>query len=404
MLQGKKIVLGVTGSIAAYKAASLIRLLVKEGAEVRVILTTSASEFITPLTLATLSKNPVLSDFHRGRTGEWNSHVELGLWADLMLVAPVTAKTLSQMASGHCDSLLVATYLSARCPVHFAPAMDLDMYQHPSTLRNIEALKSYGNVFIDAGYGELASGLVGAGRMAEPEEIVEHVRNHFSEEQSLAGKKAMITAGPTYEAIDPVRFIGNHSSGKMGYAIAQALLDRGAEVTLVSGPTHCHLTHPNLEVVPVVSAKEMLEACEERFDDLDIAVMAAAVADYRPKEVAEQKIKKNSDEFSIECEKTEDIAKSLGKLKTTQFTVGFALETENEEDNALGKLKRKNFDMIVLNSLNDKGAGFGHDTNKITIIGKEGDKREFALKSKDEVAHDIVNAIVEKLENGPLVV
>ncbi|MCG8476632.1 MAG: bifunctional phosphopantothenoylcysteine decarboxylase/phosphopantothenate--cysteine ligase CoaBC [Cytophagales bacterium] len=398
MLQGKKIILGVCGSIAAYKAALLTRLLVKEGAEVKVIMTASATEFITPLTLATLSGNPVLTDFSQGKTGTWNSHVELGLWADLMLIAPATAKTLSQMASGHCDNLLIAAYLSARCPVYLSPAMDLDMYTHPSTLSNLEKLQSYGNRILQAEYGELASGLVGQGRMAEPEHILKALQAHFAQDLPLAGKKVLLTAGPTHEAIDPVRFIGNHSSGKMGYEIAKELLDKGAEVHLVSGPTHCALEHPKLELIRVHSAEEMFEASEAVFEQSDLVVLAAAVADYTPKEVASQKIKKNDGELTIACKKTTDIAKTLGARKTGQFMVGFALETHNEEANAQSKMERKNLDMIVLNSLNDQGAGFGHDTNKVTIMDSKGNKQAFALKSKTEVARDIVQAIIARMK------
>ncbi|BDD02694.1 bifunctional phosphopantothenoylcysteine decarboxylase/phosphopantothenate--cysteine ligase CoaBC [Aureibacter tunicatorum] len=395
MLQGKKIILGVCGSIAAYKAAMLTRLLVKAGADVKIIMTESAKAFITPLTLSTLSKHPVHSDFFKNTSGEWDSHVELGLWADLILIAPATAKTISQFATGHCDNLLVATYLSARCPVYLAPAMDLDMYMHPSTLSNLQTLEKYGNRIINAESGELASGLIGQGRMAEPEHIVEALEVHFNAEQKLSGKRILITAGPTHEAIDPVRFIGNHSTGKMGYAIAEQMLDQGAEVTLVSGPTHCKLEHPNLKIIPVKSAEEMYQASKATFESSDITVLSAAVADYTPKIVADKKIKKKTDEFDITCVKTVDIAAKLGELKKNhQFMVGFALETDNEIENAKGKLDRKNLDMIVLNSLKDKGAGFGHDTNKVTILSKTNEALKFDLKSKSEVAKDIVNTII----------
>ncbi len=397
MLQNKKIVLGVCGSIAAYKAASLVRLLKKAEAEVKVIMTTSASDFITPLTLSTLSKNPVYSNFIKNEAGEWNNHVELGLWADFMLIAPASANTIAKMATGQCDNLLLATYLSAKCPVYVAPAMDLDMYKHPSTEENIDKLKQYGNTIIDAEYGELASGLVGAGRMAEPESIINFLSKK-SKKKALTGKKVLITAGPTYESIDPVRFIGNHSSGKMGYAIAESLANEGADVQLISGPTNLNVSHPNIKVTSVTSAEEMYTASVNVFAKVDIAVLAAAVADYRPDTVADQKIKKADAKLKISLTKTKDIAAELGKLKQqNQIMVGFALETENEETNAQKKIKSKNFDFIVLNSLNDKGAGFGHDTNKISIIDKQNKIRKFELKSKKEVAQDIVDTIKEKL-------
>ncbi len=398
MLTGKKIVLGVTGSIAAYKAAVLTRLLVKAGAEVKVVMTKAAHDFITPLTLSTLSKNPVLTDFVKNESGQWNNHVELGLWADAFVVAPASASTISKMATGHCDNLLIAVYLSARCEVFFAPAMDLDMLQHPSVRSNIEKLKSFGNHQIDPTYGELASGLIGTGRMAEPEEIVSALEDHFASTETLKGKKVLVTAGPTHEAIDPVRFIGNHSSGKMGFAIAEALADKGATVNLVTGPTQQRTKHPRISVKSVTSAEEMYNACTALFPSSDIAVLSAAVADYKPAVRAAQKIKKKDEEISISLVKTHDIAASLGKLKHNgQIIVGFALETEQEQSNALKKLESKNFDLIVLNSLNDKGAGFGHDTNKITIIGKDLKPKSFELKTKKEVANDIVNSILEKV-------
>ncbi|HEY8938040.1 MAG TPA: bifunctional phosphopantothenoylcysteine decarboxylase/phosphopantothenate--cysteine ligase CoaBC [Cyclobacteriaceae bacterium] len=398
MLNGKKIILGVCGSIAAYKSALLIRLLVKEGADVKVIMTSSACDFITPLTLATLSKNPVLKDFVKDQSGQWNNHVELGLWADAMVVAPASANTLAKMANGLCDNLLLAVYLSARCTVHVAPAMDLDMLQHPSTQSNLGKLKSFGNQVIEPGYGELASGLVGSGRMAEPEEIITHLKNAFSSIKKLSGKRVLVTAGPTHEAIDPVRFIGNNSSGKMGFAIAEALANEGASVKLVSGPTHLSTAHAGITTTKVTSAEEMYKACLSAFNETDITVLSAAVADYRPAQVAYQKIKKKDENLVLELTKTTDIAASLGKLKHNgQLIVGFALETEQEQANALKKLESKNFDLIVLNSLNDKDAGFGHDTNKVTIISKNHGTKAFELKDKKEVAHDIVSAIIENL-------
>ncbi|GAB5527361.1 MAG: bifunctional phosphopantothenoylcysteine decarboxylase/phosphopantothenate--cysteine ligase CoaBC [Roseivirga sp.] len=398
MLEGKKIILGVTGSIAAYKAAFFVRLLVKEGAEVKVIMTKAAQDFVTPTTLATLSKNPALSAFTKNEAGEWNNHVDLGLWADAMIIAPASANTLGKMANGLCDNLLLATYLSARCPVFFAPAMDLDMYQHPAVLSNIEKLESFGNLLIEAEHGELASGLVGTGRMAEPEQLIARLKDHFATARPLAGKKVLITAGPTYEAIDPVRFIGNHSSGKMGFALAEEAARQGAKVTLVSGPTHLSTTHPGIDLVRVQSGSEMYQACLKVSQEADVTILAAAVADYAPAHVAREKIKKKSSEMSIELVKTTDIAKELGERKHNgQINVGFALETNSELANAKEKIRKKNFDLIVLNSLNDKGAGFGHDTNKISIIDKENNILDFELKSKQEVAKDIINAILEKV-------
>ncbi len=398
MLGGKKIIVGITGSIAAYKSAILTRLLVKAGAEVKVIMTASAHDFITPLTLATLSKNSVLTEFSKDKTGIWNNHVELGLWADAILIAPASANTISKMASGLCDNLLLATYLSARCPVFLAPAMDLDMLQHPATKANLQQLKIFGNTIIESAFGELASGLIGNGRMAEPEEIVSLLENHFTSTNTLKGKTALVTAGPTHEAIDPVRFIGNHSSGKMGFAIAEELANKGASVTLITGPTHQHTNHPGINVTNVTSAEEMYTVSNAIFSKTDITVLAAAVADYKPTVVADQKIKKKDENLTIELTKTRDIAASLGKLKHNgQLIVGFALETENEQSNALKKLESKNFDLIVLNSLNDNGAGFGHSTNKITIIDRKHKTTSFELKDKKEVAHDIVNAIIQTL-------
>ncbi len=398
MLAGKRILLGVSGSIAAYKSAFLTRLLVKAGAEVQVIMTSSAHDFITPLTLSTLSKNPVLTAFSKDDTGQWNNHVDLGLWADAMIIAPASANTIAKMSHGLCDNLLLAVYLSARCPVFFAPAMDLDMLQHPSTKLNIDTLKQRGNHELNPGYGELASGLVGTGRMAEPEEIVQELSVFFGNNSKLAGKKALVTAGPTYEALDPVRFIGNNSTGKMGYAIAEELARQGAAVTLVSGPTHLSLTHPSIKVISVTSAEEMYEASIQHFPQADVTVLSAAVADYKPAQKADQKIKKKDDTLVLELVKTHDIAAELGKQKKKgQLLVGFALETEHERANAEKKIVSKNFDLIVLNSLNDPGAGFGHDTNKITLIDKNKQFREFNLKSKKEVARDIVHAIVDQL-------
>jgi len=397
MLKDKKIILAVTGSIAAYKSAVLTRLLVKSAAEVRVIMTPAAHDFITPLTLSTLSKNPVLTEFAKDKTGQWNNHVDLGLWADALVLAPASANTLAKMAHGQCDNLLLAVYLSARCPVFFAPAMDLDMLQHPATVKNIETLQGFGHHVIQPAFGELASGLTGTGRMAEPEEIIQQIGQTLAIAQKLHGKRALVTAGPTFEAIDPVRFIGNHSSGKMGFAVAEALARAGAEVDLVAGPTHQHTRHPHIRVSQVTSAKEMMEACSGYFDTADIAVLSAAVADYRPAEAAKQKIKKKTENLSLALTRTDDIAAALGKRKHNgQILVGFALETEEAEINALNKLKSKNFDFIVLNTLNDPGAGFGHDTNKVTILDGKG-KRAFGMKSKKEVAGDIVQAIIEKI-------
>ena len=378
----------------------LTRLLIKSGAEVKIIITAAAADFITPLTLATLSKNPVLRDFQQDDTGVWNNHVDLGLWADVMLIAPASAHTMAKMAHGICDNLLLATYLSARCPVFVAPAMDLDMYVHPATKSNLEKLLSYGHHVIDATHGELASGLVGVGRMAEPEQIVNRLNEHFHTAGTLKNKHIMITAGPTYEAFDPVRFIGNHSSGKMGYALAAAAAAEGATVSLVSGPTHLSLNHPNIQVTRVTAAEEMYQQCRAILPKADVCIFAAAVADYKPEKVHDQKIKKKDANYTITLTKTIDIAATLGKdKKENQIMVGFALETENEHLNAQEKLKAKNFDMIILNSLNDEGAGFGHDTNKITLIDKENKSKEFQLKSKKQVAKDIIEAIREKV-NG----
>ncbi|MBE8714209.1 bifunctional phosphopantothenoylcysteine decarboxylase/phosphopantothenate--cysteine ligase CoaBC [Sphingobacterium hungaricum] len=394
-LKDKNIVIGISGSIAAYKIASLVRLLVKAEANVQVIMTEEAKEFITPLTLATLSKNPVLSSYYDKNSGVWNNHVELGLQADLLLIAPATANTIAKMANGLCDNLLLATYLSAKCPVFFAPAMDLDMWVHPATQKNCESLLNYGNKIIQPGFGELASGLVGEGRLAEPEEITAALESFFEQDLPLAGKKALVTAGPTYEAIDPVRFIGNHSSGKMGFAIAEELKNLGAHVTLISGPTHLAASK-GIDVIKVTSADDMLNACTDKFNESAIVVMSAAVADYTPKTIATQKIKKAEQEFSIELKKTVDILATLGQKKSSKQTlVGFALETNNELENAKAKLLKKNLDFIVLNSLQDQGAGFATDTNKVTILSKGGDTNYFELKNKQEVAKDICSLVVE---------
>ena len=394
MLAGKKIVLGITGSIAAYKTPVLVRQLVKEGAEVRIIMTPSSADFVTRLTLSTVSKNPVLLELFDEST--WANHVELGRWADLMLVAPLSCNTLSKMASGLCDNLLMAVYLSATCPVMVAPAMDEDMWHHPTTKNNLQTIREQGCLSLDVGYGELASGLTGEGRMAEPEEIILALRSFFAKKDQLSGKKVLVTAGPTYESIDPVRFIGNHSSGKMGYALAEELAGRGAEVTLVSGPVQLKPTHHKIVLVPVTSADQMHQECMKCAEEYDMAFMAAAVADYTPVEVAEQKIKKKEGELNLQLKKTPDILGSLGATKTKdQLLVGFALETQDEEENALKKLKNKNADVIILNSLNDQGAGFGHDTNKVTLYFKNGKKEELGLRSKSELAKNIIDSITE---------
>lgn len=398
MLSGKNILLGVTGGIAAYKTTFLVRLFIKAGATVKIIMTESASSFVSPLTLATLSKNPVLHDFTRRdeNTIDWNNHVELALWADVMIVAPATANTLSKMANGTCDNLLLATYLSAKCRVFFAPAMDLDMYRHASTRSSLKKLKSFGNVMIPPGSGELASGLHGEGRMAEPEEIVDFIVNYLSQGLPLSGKKILVTAGPTYEAIDPVRYIGNHASGLMGYELAKRASELGGEVVLVSGPTSLVIEQGSVKIEKVVSAQQMYEAVHRHYDNMDIVIGAAAVADYRPKSVAAEKIKKKESSMSIELIKTLDILKSLGEVKTKQYLVGFALETENELENAKGKLKKKNLDAIILNSLNDKGAGFEKATNKITFIDKNLKIKPFELKTKADVAKDIFDEILKR--------
>jgi phosphopantothenoylcysteine decarboxylase/phosphopantothenate--cysteine ligase len=395
VLSGKKILLGISGGIAAYKTASLVRLFIKAGAHVKVVMTPASKDFITPLTLSTLSKNPVHSSFYHeeDENAVWNNHVELGLWADLFIIAPATANTLSKMVSGNSDNLLIATYLSAKCPVYIAPAMDLDMYIHPSTKHSFAQLQSFGNIIIPAESGELASGLSGEGRMAEPENIVAFIEQDIEGKLPLRGKKILVTAGPTYEPIDPVRFIGNHSSGKMGYDIALAAAHEGAEVVLISGPTHLKISHERIKLVPVTSSLDMYTACHEYFNTVDVAIAAAAVADYRPKEIAAQKIKKSESTLVLELEKTKDILASLGEIKKHQFLVGFALETENEIENAKGKIRKKNLDLIVLNSLNDEGAGFGKPTNKVTFIDRDFNEEPMDLKTKEEVAQDIINKI-----------
>lgn len=398
MLKGKHIILGVTGSIAAYKAATLTRLLVKEGASVKVVMTPLAKEFITPLTMATLSKSPIMVDFYNPENGDWNSHVDLGLWADLYLIAPASANTIGKMAGGIADNLLLTTYLSAKCPVMVAPAMDLDMYKHPATQRNLRVLQSFGNIIIEPESGELASGLIGKGRMEEPERIVAFITDYFARQADFKGKKVVVTAGPTYEKIDPVRFIGNYSSGKMGLAIAEEFARRGAEVVLVCGPVNLKTSHPAIRRVDVESAAQMYEVTSKEFVNSDVAVLSAAVADFTPKEKADHKIKRGKDDLLLELLPTKDIAAELGRIKTvSQLLVGFALETNDEEMNALSKMQRKNLDMIVLNSLNDKGAGFSVDTNKVTILDKAGDKTVYELKTKVEVAKDIVDQIASRL-------
>lgn len=399
LLKGKKILLAVTGSIAAYKAAILVRMLVKEGAEVKVLMTPLAKEFITPLTLATLSKNPILVDFFNPENGDWNSHVDLGLWADAYLIAPATANTIGKMANGIADNLVITTYLSARCKVFVAPAMDLDMFSHPTTTKNLSILKSFGNIIIEPATGELASGLEGKGRMEEPENIVKALAEHFEGKvknvKDLLHKKIMVTAGPTYEAIDPVRFIGNYSSGKMGFAIAEELANRGAIVILVSGPVSIKPQHPNIQLIKISSANEMHEVCSTRFPHMDAAILSAAVADFTPVNPLPKKVKREKVNYVLELKPTTDIAADLGQLKKPkQVLVGFALETNDELENAQKKLKSKNLDFIVLNSLNDPGAGFQVDTNKITIIDKNNNIQKFELKTKAEVATDIVNKLI----------
>lgn len=398
MLANKNILLGVCGSIASYKSATLTRLLVKAGANVKIIMTGEATHFITPLTLSTLSKNPVLVNYFDPESGVWNNHVELGLWADLMIVAPASANTLAKLANGLCDNLLSATYLSAKCPIFFAPAMDLDMWKHPATQKNIDTLISFRNILIKPAYGELASGLIGEGRMSEPEEIIEFVSEELKKKLPLKGKNALVTAGPTYEAIDPVRFIGNHSSGKMGFAIAEELSELGASVTLITGPTSLNLSDKSIKRIDIISAEEMLHAALSAFPDSTIAILSAAVADYRPAEVSDVKIKKQDSSLNLNLVKTVDILATLGKEKKPgQILVGFALETNNEVQNAIDKLEKKNLDFIVLNSLRDEGAGFKNDQNKVTIIDNKLSKESFLLKSKSDVAKDICKKVLDLL-------
>ena len=399
-LKGKKILLAISGGIAAYKMNYLVRDFVKKGAEVKVILTPSAENFVTKVTLSTLSKNAVYSDFY-DQNGTWNSHVELALWADVLLVAPCTANTLAKIVHGICDNLVIATYMSAKCPVFIAPAMDLDMYAHPSTKENLEKAERFGHHIIPAEFGELASGLEGQGRLAEPETILQKIEDFFTQplpqSHSLDGKTVLITAGPTYEAIDPVRFIGNHSSGKMGFSLAEEAVKRGAKVILICGPTSQKTDHKNIEIHRITSAKEMYDEVFKYYEKVDIAIASAAVADYAPKIVAKEKIKKSEEEFTIELVKNPDILKTMGEKKTHQFLVGFALETQNEEENAKSKLQKKNLDMIVLNSLRDEGAGFQKDTNKVKIL-THSEQKEFSLKSKDEVAKDILDFVETQLK------
>ena len=400
MLEGKNIILGICGSIAAYKAATLVRLLVKADAHVQVVMTPDAANFVTQLTLSTLSKRPVYVDYFKPETGEWNNHVELALWGDLMIIAPASANTMAKMAGGLVDNLLTAVYLSAKCPVYFAPAMDLDMWKHHSTQQNIAALKGFGNIMIPPGTGELASGLHGEGRMAEPEEIIAFLTSDIKSKQPLAGNEILVTAGPTYEAIDPVRFIGNHSSGKMGFALADELAKLGADVTLIAGPTAQISRQHSIKRIDVISAADMLEACLLQFETSKACVMCAAVADYTPENVAVQKIKKQDGNLHIELKKTTDILKTLGAQKRAdQVLVGFALETENEEQYATDKLNKKNLDLIVLNSLNDAGAGFKSDTNKVTLIDRQLNKTVYELKSKAEVARDICAKLIELMQS-----
>ncbi len=397
-LQGKHIVLGITGSIAAYKAASLARLFIKKGAEVQIVITPAGKEFITPVTLSALTGKPVVSEFFTANDGTWHSHVDLGLWADLMVIAPATAATMGKMANGVADNMLITTYMSMKAPVIVAPAMDLDMFQHPSTHRNMNLLREYGNHIIEPADGFLASKLIGKGRMEEPENIVAYVEEFFAKQETLSKKKILITAGPTYEKIDPVRFIGNYSSGKMGFSLAEECANRGAEVILVAGPVSLKINHPNIKRIDVESADQMYEAAVSVFPDADAAILCAAVADYKPAQLADKKIKRETTgDMSISLVANKDIAATLGKMKTHQRMIGFALETNDEENNAQKKIKSKNLDYIVLNSLNDAGAGFQHNTNKISIINKEGEKTDYPLKTKLEVAADIVDVTLANL-------
>jgi phosphopantothenoylcysteine decarboxylase/phosphopantothenate--cysteine ligase len=395
MLKGKKILLGISASIAAYKSILLARLLVKEGAEVKVLMTPAAKDFVSPLVLSTLTHNKVLIDIFN--EDSWANHVMLGRWADVMLIAPLSCNTLAKMAHGQCDNLLLAVYLSSTCPVAVAPAMDEDMWHHPSTQKNMAALKEYGNILIDVESGELASGLIGEGRMAEPENIILFLKEKFFRQDILKGKKALVTAGPTYEPLDPVRFIGNHSSGKMGFALAESLYEKGADVTVVSGPVHQQTKYKGINVVHVNTAEEMYNTCLQLHDEMDIEIMAAAVADYKPTAVASEKIKKTDNNLQLELAKTNDILATLGTRKKQQFLVGFALETNNEKQHALDKLKKKNADMIVLNSLKDANAGFGFDTNKVSVFLAGGENVEMELASKKEIAGKIVDLLIKKM-------
>lgn len=398
MLKGKHIIVGVTGSIAAYKAASLVRLLVKEGAEVKVVMTELAKQFITPLTMATLSKHPVMVEFYNPENGDWHSHVDMGMWADMYLIAPATANTIGKMAHGIADNLLLTTYLSAKCPVAIAPAMDLDMYRHPATQQNLNILRGYGNLVVEPAEGELASGLVGKGRMAEPDEIVAFIREFFSNGKDFVGKRVLLTAGPTYERIDPVRFIGNYSSGKMGFAIAEAFASRGADVVLVAGPVQLKTIHSSIRRIDVESGEEMYNAVMSEVENSDIVVSCAAVADFRPVHCADNKVKRGKDNMQLELEPTTDIAAALGRQKRNgQLLIGFALETNDEECNAIQKLHKKNLDLIILNSLKDANACFGYDTNKVTMIDRQENHYYYELKTKREVAEDIVSRIAEML-------
>ncbi len=391
-LKDKHIVLGITGSIAAYKAASLARLLIKAGAEVQIVITPAGKEFITPVTLSALTGKPVVSEFFTANDGTWHSHVDLGQWADLMLIAPATASTLGKMANGVADNMLITTYMSMKAPVMIAPAMDLDMFAHPATTRNLEVLRSYGNIIIEPAAGELASHLIGKGRMEEPEKILSAVEDFFNQQETLSKKKILITAGPTYEKIDPVRFIGNYSSGKMGFALAEECARRGAEVVLVAGPVSLKVNHPHIRRIDVESAEEMYNASVKEFPGMDAAILCAAVADFRPSEQYSQKVKRGEDLLTISLVPNKDIAASLGKMKkANQLLIGFALETNDEETNALKKMAKKNLDYIVLNSLNDAGAGFKYDTNKVAILKKNGERKDFGLKSKYDVASDIID-------------
>ena len=398
ILSGKKILLGISGGIAAYKTPNLVRSFIKQGAEVKVVMTDSAKEFVTPLSLSTVSNNPVFSSFKSDEDdGTWNNHVELGLWCDIMLICPATANTLFKMANGNCDNLLIAVYLSCKSDVFFAPAMDLDMYKHNSTKESVKKLQSFGNILIPPAVGELASGLSGEGRLPEPEEVVEFIHNHYSADLPLNGKKVLISAGPTVEQLDPVRFISNHSSGKMGYSLAETALSLGGDVTLVSGPTNQIISSKKIHLINVKTGNEMYSNVLDNYEDADIVIMAAAVSDYKPKEFSQKKIKKDNKEINIKFEKTTDILNELGKHKKNQFLVGFALENDNEIINAKTKLKNKNLDLIVLNSLNDKGAGFGYDTNKVSLINKSDEIVTFDLKEKSMVALDIFNYIIKTI-------